>query len=195
MSSIFFKPAGSLVALGLGLAWAAELAGCANARTGPAGEMRPVSESELSRRKLQAPLEQHLCKVAVYPSSRQDWQLQRVKSFSGRGQSFEAALEALCREVEGQRLPAVVDIFFARAPSGWSPTFEVRGTAVRFEDGFTPPPPPEWSSIRAPEMPTNLDVEPPPAGEGKSSWRHRNRRNAIELRDQQAARRSSRNNG
>lgn len=193
MSSIFSMAAHALLAL----VPLADLAGCANTRTGPAGEMRPISERELALRKLQAPLEQHLCKIAIYPSSRQDWQLQRIKSFSGRGKTFEAALEALCREVEGHKLPAVVDIFFARAPSGWSPTYEVRGTAVRFEDGFTPPQAPEWNSIRAPEMPANLDVEPPPAGEGgKTSARHRGRRaGLIDQGDRQAARRSSRNNG
>lgn len=141
-------------------------AGCASSRMTPAPAGQPVSESELAKRQLQTPLEQHLCKAAIYPTARADWRLVRVKSLAGRGPDFTSALEALCREADGQRLPAVVDIYFWRAPGGWSPNYELRGTAVTFEDGFDPPDAPAWNSIRPPEMPRNLDEEPPPAGEG-----------------------------
>jgi hypothetical protein len=137
-------------------------------------------------RKLQAPLDQHMCTTAIYPIASQDWPLQRVQSFAGRGKTFQEALESLCREVEGRKLPAVVDIYFGRTPSGWSSQFEVRGTAVRFDDGFSPPPAPAWESIRPPEMPTSNE-EPLPAGEGgsKTSARHRGKRS---LRDHAALR-------
>lgn len=169
MSSIRSMKFGALFAM-----WAATT-GCAGVRNGVTGTDSATSERELAMRKLQAPLETHLCQTAVYPIAKQDWPLQRVQAFTGRGKTFEAALEALCREVEGRRLPAVVDIYYTRTPSGWSPNFEIRGTAVRFDEGFSPPPPPQWSNIRPPEMPANLDVEPPPAGEGvkTSAWHYR----------------------
>ena len=56
--------------------------------------------------------------------------------------------------------------------------FGIRGTAVRFDEGFAPPEPPSWEKIRPPEMPANLDVEPAPAGEGgnkTSARQHRSR--------------------
>lgn len=151
--------------------------GCANTKATVSSSSMlppPSTEKELAMRKLQEPLEQTTCKVAIYPTAKQDWQVQRLQALVGRGKSFETALEALCREVEGRKLPAVVDIYYGRVPSGWSPNFEVRGTAVRFEGGFSPPPPPSRSSIHPPEMPTNIDVEPAPAGE-RSSSRHRKR--------------------
>jgi len=152
--------------------------GCAGPRASEAPSGKPISEQELAQRHLQAPLEQHLCKAAVYPTAGSDWRLVRVQSLAGRGVSFATALEALCREVDGQKLPAVVDIYFWRAPGGWSPNYELRGTAVRFEEGFSPPSPPAWENIKPPEMPTNLDEEPPPAGEGgkKTSSRHHGRK-------------------
>jgi hypothetical protein len=152
--------------------------GCATPRASEAPSNKPISEQELALRHLQAPLDQHLCKAAVYPSARPDWRLVRVQSLAGRGTNFATALEALCREVDGQKLPAVVDIYFWRSPGGWSPNFELRGTAVRFEEGFTPPEAPAWESIKPPDMPTNLDEEPPPAGEGakKTSSRHHGRK-------------------
>ena len=154
------------------------LMGCAAGRSTVAPDGHPVPERDLARRHLQAPLEQHVCKAAVYPSSQGDWRLVRLQSLVGRGPNFETALEALCREADGQQFPAIVDIYFWRAPGGWSPNYELRGTAVRFEEGFTPPDPPRWESIRPPQMPTNLDEEPPPAGEGskKSSARAHDRR-------------------
>lgn len=140
--------------------------GCAAGRSLPAPPGQPISERDLAMRQLQAPLDQHLCKAAVYPTARADWRLVRVKSLAGRGPDFNTALEALCREADGHKFPAVVDIYFWRAPGGWSPNYELRGTAVRFEDGFDAPDAPSWESIRPPDMPKNLDEEPPPAGEG-----------------------------
>ena len=159
---------GGRVRLGLlllgGLAGFAGLPGCARLR-GSDQLLKPTPERELAARHLQTPLEKHLCKAAVYPTAATDWRLVKVASLRGRGVSFEAALESLCREADGQRLPAIVDIFYWRIPGGWTPNYELRGTAVRFEDGFSPPTPPEWGNIRAPDMPPTTDEEPPPAGE------------------------------
>jgi hypothetical protein len=163
------------------IAWIAlwtAAAGCASSRSVPAPAGQPQSERDLASRQLQAPLDQHLCKAAIYPTARADWRIARVKSLSGRGTNFATALEALCREADGLGLPAVVDIYFWRAPGGWSPNYELRGTAIRFEEGFAAPDAPAWDSIRPPEMPKNLDEEPPPAGEGgkKTSSRHHSRK-------------------
>lgn len=133
-------------------------------------DKRASTESELAARRLQPPLNQHLCSAAVYPNAGQSWRMVRVVGLSGRGPDFISALEALCRETDGKKLPAVVDIYFTRAPSGWSNQFEIRGTAVRFEDSSQVPPAPDFNSIRQPEPPQNSDDEPAPQGEsGKKS--------------------------
>lgn len=133
-------------------------------------DKRASTESELAARRLQPPLNQHLCSAAVYPNADQSWRMVRVVGLSGRGSDFISALEALCRETDGKKLPAVVDIYFTRAPSGWSNQFEIRGTAVRFEDSSQVPPAPDFNSIRQPEPPQNSDDEPAPQGEsGKKS--------------------------
>ena len=159
--------------------WTAPMAaGCAASRTVPLSAGQPTTEHDLANRQLQAPLEQHRCRAAVYPTARADWRIVRVRSLAGRGPNFTTALEALCREADGQKVAAVVDIYFWRAPGGWSPNYELRGTAVSFEEGFVAPDPPQWDTIRPPEMPKNLDEEPPPAGEAgkKSSARQHGRR-------------------
>jgi hypothetical protein len=66
----------------------------------------PIGEAELAAKKLQEPLDKHLCKAAIYPVARPDWKISRVQSLQGRGPSFQAALEALCREADGQKFPA-----------------------------------------------------------------------------------------
>ena len=133
-------------------------------------DKRASTESELAARRLQPPLNQHLCSAAVYPNADQSWRMVRVVGLSGRGPDFISALEALCRETDGKKLPAVVDIYFTRAPSGWSNQYEIRGTAVRFEDSSQVPPAPDFNSIRQPEPPQNSDDEPAPQGEsGKKS--------------------------
>jgi hypothetical protein len=148
----------------LGLLVTAAL-GCASTRKTVDVTSKAVSETDLAARFLQTPLENHRCKAAVYPHTKAGWRVTRVSSVSGRGPSFATALEALCREADGLRLPAVVDIFYARTPSGWSPQHEVRGTAVRYEDGFSPPQPPKLSEIKPPQMPGSNDDEPAPQGE------------------------------
>jgi hypothetical protein len=176
-----------------GLATAVLHGGCAGgqATTIPGA---PVSEKELAMRKLQQPLDQHQCKIAVYPSAGRDWQLERMQGLVGRGASFATALESLCREAEGRRAGAVVDLYYQRVPNGWSSTVELRGTAVRFETGFQPPPAPEWESIRPPELPTNLDSEPSPEGEGAGKTSARNRGKGPGLRNH-AGIRGPRSNG
>jgi hypothetical protein len=152
---------GLAASLGLGLL---TLPGCARLRKGSEQSFKPTPERELAAKQLQTGLDNHLCKAAVYPIAGADWQIERVTSLRGRGATFEMALEAMCREADGLKLPAVVDVYHWRAPSGWAPNFELRGTAVRFESGFTPPTAPDMKSIQAPGMPTT-DEEPPPAGE------------------------------
>lgn len=125
----------------------------------------PMGEAELAAKKLQLPLDTHLCKAVVYPTSRPDWKISRVVSLQGRGANFQAALESLCREADGQRLPAVVDIYYERAVTAWSQHHAIRGTAVRYGDGFEPPPAPELGSIKPPDMPKATDEEPAPSGE------------------------------
>jgi hypothetical protein len=125
----------------------------------------PIGEAELAAKKLQEPLDKHLCKAAIYPVARPDWKISRVQSLQGRGPSFQAALEALCREADGQKFPALVDLYYERAVTAWSPNHALRGTAVRYSDGFEPPPPPEIASIKPPEMPKPTDEEPAPSGE------------------------------
>lgn len=145
------------------------LIGC-KAAPSTVSDKRASTESELAARRLQPPLNQHLCSAAVYPNADQSWRMVRVVGLSGRGPDFISALEALCRETDGKKLPAVVDIYFTRAPSGWSNQFEIRGTAVRFEDSSQVPPAPDFNSIRQPEPPQNSDDEPAPQGEsGKKS--------------------------
>jgi hypothetical protein len=186
MAAIRATEAGPLFTLGaLGLAITALLGGCASgsAAVNPGS---PVPEKELAMRRLQQPLDQHLCKVAIYPTAGRDWQLERLQGLAGRGQSFAAALESLCREGEGRRAVAIVDLYYQRLPNGWSSSYEVHGTAVRFDAGFAPPPAPNWESIRPPEMPTNLDAEPAPQGEGASSPAARNRGKGPSLRNHAA---------
>lgn len=139
--------------------------GCTAPRKQVAEKFKPSSEAELAARRLQEPLEKHACKAAIYPVAESDWRLVRVASLAGRGSSFQTALEALCREADGRRLQAIVDIYYWRTPSGWSAYHELRGTAVRYEDQFTPPTAPAFADIRPPQMAHSSDEEPPPAGE------------------------------
>src|SRR5436190_784562 len=88
------------------------------------GIMVAMSMKVLAARKLQRPLTDHLCRAAVYPTTDKAWQVSRVATLSGRGPTFLEAPEALCREADGLRLPAVVDIYYFRAPDGWSETHE-----------------------------------------------------------------------
>jgi len=148
-----------------GLALAAAGPSCAAPRKAAELPAKAVTEKELAARYLQTPLENHRCKAAVYPHAKSGWRVVRVVSIAGRGPSFATALEALCRETDGLKLPAVVDIYYNRTPSGWSPNHEIRGTAVRYEDGFSPPHPPRITDIHPPELPQNNDVEPAPQGE------------------------------
>ena len=150
---------------GLGLGLLALLAGCAGSRKAAEPLTKAATETELAARYLQTPLENHRCKAAVYPHAKSGWKLVRVVPIAGRGPSFATALEALCRETDGLKLPAVVDIYYNRTPSGWSPNHEIRGTAVRYEDGFSPPHAPKITDIHPPELPQNNDVEPAPQGE------------------------------
>jgi hypothetical protein len=127
-------------------------------------DIGPMSEKVLAARKLKQPLSRHLCQAAVYPSADRAWRVTPVAALSGRGTTFQEALEALCREADGLRLPAVADIHYIRPPSGWTGTQEVRGTGLAYEPGFTPPPPPGFAEIQPPPLP-RAAVEPPPAGE------------------------------
>ena len=148
-----------------GLALVAAGPSCAAPRKAAELQFKAVAEKELAARYLQTPLENHRCKAAVYPHAKANWRLVRVVSIAGRGPSFATALEALCRETDGLKLPAVVDIYYNRTPSGWSANHEIRGTAVKYEDGFSPPHPPRITDIHPPELPQNNDVEPAPQGE------------------------------
>jgi hypothetical protein len=142
---------------------------CATPKKAAEAPIKAASETELAARFLQTPLENHRCKAAVYPHAKNSWKIARVVAVAGRGPSFVTALEALCRETDGLKLPAVVDIYYSRAPSGWSPNHEIRGTAIRYEDGFVPPHAPKLSDIKQPELPKNGDDEPAPQGEGQKS--------------------------
>ncbi len=139
---------------------------------GPARVQAPVSqaisEKVLAARKLQEPLEKHLCQAAVYPTSAADWRAERVPGLSGRGKSFLAALEALCREADGLHLSAVTDISYVRVPGGWSDSHELRGVGLRYEAGFARPPAPRFETISPPEMSIPVS-EPPPSGEAPAS--------------------------
>lgn len=149
-----------------GLALAAASPSCAASHKAAELPSKPVTEKELAARYLQTPLENHRCKAAVFPHAKANWRLVRVVSIAGRGPSFATALEALCRETDGLKLPAVVDIYYNRTPSGWSANHEIRGTAVKYEDGFSPPHAPKITDIHPPELPQNNDSEPAPQGEG-----------------------------
>jgi hypothetical protein len=151
-----------LIAIGLGCS----IAACATVKAPAAATVEPIGESELAARKLQKPLDQHLCAAAVYPKASPDWKIKRVVSLQGRGENFQAALEALCREADGQKFPAVVDIYYERAFTAWSQHHAIRGTAIRYVEGFVPPQAPEQTSIKPPEMPKLTDDEPAPFGEG-----------------------------
>ena len=158
------------VRLGIALSMLGLLgAGCAAPKKAAETPIKAVSEAELAARYLQTPLENHRCKAAVYPHAKNSWKIARVIAVAGRGPSFVTALEAMCRETDGLKLPAVVDIYYSRAPSGWSPNHEIRGTAIRYEDGFVPPHAPKLSDIKQPDMPKNNDDEPAPQGEGSKS--------------------------
>lgn len=143
----------------------ASIVGCASGKALSEKKIGPIGEAELAAKKLQEPLEQHLCKAQIHPAAKPDWKMVRVVSLLGRGPTFVAALEALCREADGQKFPAIVDVYYERAVTAWSPNHSVRGTAVRFSDGFEPPAPPEHSAIAPPPMPKATDEEPLPAGE------------------------------
>lgn len=130
----------------------------------PAARNEPVSERVLAARRLQAPLSQHLCQAAVYPVQPPSVHASRVTALAGRGKNFPEALEALCREADGLKVPAIVDIYYWRNPGGWSDTHEVRGVAIRFEEGTAAPAPPKFADIQPPKMP-DLREEPPPASE------------------------------
>ncbi len=151
-----------LMAIGLGCS----IGACATAKPPAAAAIEPISESELAAKKLQKPLDQHLCAAAVYPKAAPDWKIKRVVSLQGRGENFQAALEALCREADGQKFPAVVDIYYERAFTAWSQHHAIRGTAIRYVEGFVPPQAPDPTSIKPPEMPKLTDDEPAPYGEG-----------------------------
>lgn len=154
-----------LLAIGASLAMGA----CSTAKLQTKAAIEPISESELAAKKLQQPLDQHLCAASVYPKSSPDWKIKRVVSLQGRGENFQAALEALCREADGQKFPAVVDIYYERAVTAWSQHHAIRGTAIRYVDGFAPPQAPELASIKAPEMPKLTDEEPAPYGEASQA--------------------------
>lgn len=149
-------------ALALGL-----LGGCAAEGPVVVAENQPMSEKVLAARKLQRPLSEHMCRAAVYPQSDKGFQVSRVATLAGRGASFAEALEALCREADGLRLPAVVDIYYFRVPDGWSGVHEVRGVGVSYDAGFTPPQPPPFEGIRPPQPPQRTAAEPAPSGERK----------------------------
>ncbi len=151
-----------------GLCFLLGSAACGMSRSQQVEGFQPVSEKELAARQLQAPLDKHLCSAAVYPSAGAKWKLTRVAALAGRGPNFATALEALCREADGMKLPAVVDIYYWRTPSGWSPNYELRGTAVRYEEGFKPPEAPDFKDIHPPQMPHAGD-EPPPGQEKDKS--------------------------
>ncbi|MCS6913583.1 MAG: hypothetical protein RMK29_05985 [Myxococcales bacterium] len=138
------------------------LGGCARSLQVPATLPEPMSEKVLAARKLQQPLSQHLCQAAVYPTADARWPLSRVATISGRGPTFLEALEALCREADGLKAQAVVDLSYRRLPNGWSPSHELRGTAVRFQ-GHAPPPP-RFAEIHPPPPPPRSGHEPPPGG-------------------------------
>lgn len=165
----FPRPGRTLQASLLGCGLCALVAGCAAPRKAAEPLTKAATETELAARYLQTPLENHRCKAAIYPHAKAAWKLVRVVAISGRGPNFATALEALCRETDGLKLPAVVDIYYSRPPSGWSPNHEIRGTAVRYEDGFTPPRAPKITEIHPPELPTNTDEEPAPQGESRKS--------------------------
>jgi hypothetical protein len=122
-----------------------------------------MSERVLAARKLQKPLSAPLCKAALYPASEGAWRVERVSLLAGRGPTLEEAMEALCREADGLQAQAVSDIYTTRAPSGWAPTHEVRGWALRYEAGFSPPPPPARAEVRP--LALVPAEEPPPQGE------------------------------
>jgi hypothetical protein len=146
----------------------AVLCSCGGPEKVQAPASQAISEKVLAARKLQQPLDTHLCQAAVYPTSAAEWQVTRVQVLSGRGKTFQAALEALCREADGLRLPAVTDITYVRLPGGWADAHELRGMGIRYESGFVPPPPPPFQSIPPPEMQMPAQ-EPPPSGEPPSS--------------------------
>lgn len=155
------RTVGHLIAIGC----LAGLTACATSKSPTAQRIGPVGEAELAAKKLQQPLDTHLCKAVVYPTAKPDWKISRVVSLQGRGTNFQAALEALCREADGHKLPAIVDIYYERAVTAWSPSHAIRGTAVRYGEGFEPPPAPELGSIKPPDMPKSTDEEPAPSGE------------------------------
>ena len=149
-------------------AWAlASLCGCAAPGPVAVAENQPMNEKVLAARKLQRPLSSHLCRAAIYPATEKGWQVSRVATLSGRGPTFLEALEALCREADGLRLPAVVDIYYFRAPDGWSETHEVRGVGVSYDEGFKPPAPPNFVDIKPPSPPQRGTSEPAPSGEAR----------------------------
>lgn len=130
----------------------------------PGAGPSPQSEKVLAARKLQQPLSQHLCKAAIYAQPERGWPLSEVTPITGRGPSFPAALEALCREADGLRLDAVTNIQYRRLPGGWSPAHELTASAIRFQAGFAAPAAPRFEDI-PPPGPVVWDKEPPPAGE------------------------------
>lgn len=134
--------------------------GCA--APAPAVNFEPMSERTLAARKLQTPLTQRACRAAVYPRTDAGWPVATAVPIVGRGETFTAALEALCREADGQGAVAVADLFH-RPATGFSPSHEVRGTALRFAPGFTPPPAPDREAIPPPPRPSPGDEPPPKA--------------------------------
>lgn len=138
------------------------LCGCSAQVQAPAAAHEPMSEKVLAARKLQQPLSQHLCQAAIYPAADARWEMSRVAVISGRGPTFREALEALCREADGLKAPAVVDLYYWRLPDGWTRSHEVRGTAVRFQGSA--PPPPRFAEIQPPPPPDRSGSEPPPGG-------------------------------
>lgn len=145
-----------------GLVLALGLAACATAPEREGG-VEPMSERTLAARKLQKPLTEVQCRAAVYPALGRDWPAESRVPVVGRGPSFAAALEALCREADGVQASAVGDLSY-RAPVGWGPSHEVRGTALRFSTGFSAPAAPERAAL-SPPPPLRPGEEPPPASE------------------------------
>mgnify|MGYP000851726567 CR=1 FL=1 len=164
-SSHSMRPSRRLKAWLGGLIIVSGLGGCVTGKAQTLKKNEPIGEAELAAKKLQEPLDKHLCKARIHPIAKADWKLTRVVSLVGRGPSFLAALEALCREADGNKYVAVVDLYYERAVTAWSPNHAVRGTAVRFGEGFEPPEPPDLTAISPPPMPKATDEEPLPAGE------------------------------
>lgn len=88
----------------------------------------PMGEAELAAKKLQLPLDTHLCKAVVYPTARPDWKISRVVSLQGRGANFQAALSPCAARRMGSGFPPL-SISTTNVPSPHGPSttrFEVQ---------------------------------------------------------------------